>query len=218
MGPEAYHSVGGEPAEVSDGVPRLTDLSDEELMVRYAKGEETCFEVLLHRYRKALFSYLYRYLGRSDKAEDVFQDVFYEIIRARKRYRPNHKFAAWLFRIGRNRAVDRLRRNGFREMASLEEPLDPMEQEGHTKLATVPGTDPTPEELAQAMELKEAMEKALANLPKEQSEVLWLKEKSGLTLAEIAGITGVTENTVKSRLRYALEKIRANMAHMGFSP
>jgi RNA polymerase sigma-70 factor (ECF subfamily) len=186
-------------------------------MLRYARDDEPCFEVLLHRYRRPLFSFLYRYLGRADKAEDVFQDVFYEVIRARRRYRPDHRFAAWLFQIARNRAVDRLRRNGLREMPSLDDPLDPQIKGGENKVTMVSGADPDPEEQAQVMQLGGALQQVLMALPPEQREVLWLKEISGLTLAEIARVTGASENTVKSRLRYALEKVRVTMSQMGFS-
>jgi RNA polymerase sigma-70 factor (ECF subfamily) len=82
----------------------------------------------------------------------------------------------------------------------------------------VAGDGPGPEELAQARELEKALEAALMKLPPEQREVFWLKEKSGLTMAEIADMTGVSQNTVKSRLRYALEKLRADLAAQGFRP
>jgi RNA polymerase sigma-70 factor (ECF subfamily) len=193
-------------------------MTDEELMGLYARDEEAPFEVLVSRYSKPLYSYLYRYLGERDKAEDVFQEVFYEVIRARKRYRPKFKFAAWIFRIGRNRAVDRLRRNGLRQMQSLDNPLNPQEQKGESQVSMVAAADPDPEGVARGVELEQALEAALASLPPEQSEVFWLKEKSGLTLAEIAKMTGVSENTVKSRLRYALERIRERLVQQGFQP
>ncbi|MEW6263094.1 MAG: RNA polymerase sigma factor [Thermodesulfobacteriota bacterium] len=202
---------------MSAPVHRLTELADEELMARYARDEEAAFEVLLARYRRPLFGFLYRFLGRSDKAEEVFQEVFFEIIRARKRYRPDSKFAAWIFRIARNRAVDRLRRNGFREMESLDQQLNPG-QEGDSRLDHLAGNDPSPEEMARSRQLEEALDKALAGLPEEQREVFWLKEKSELSIAEIAALTGVSQNTVKSRLRYALEKIRAELLERGFGP
>lgn len=203
---------------MSDRVTRFPDLADEELMALYGRDDEAAFEVLLSRYRRPLFSFLYRYLGRAENAEDVFQEVFYEVIRARKRYRPHYKFSAWLFRIARNRAVDRLRRNGLRDMASLDDPVDSREQGGESKLNMVAGANPDPEELARGVEVENALQATLASLPTEQSEVFWLKEKSGLTLTEIAHMTGVSENTVKSRLRYALEKIRANLKQQGFLP
>ena len=184
----------------------------------YAKNEEAAFEVLVSRYSRPLFGYLYRCLGQSDKAEDVFQEVFYEVIRARKRYRTEFKFASWLFRIGRNRAVDRLRRNGLRRMQSLDNPLNPQEEKGESEVSMVAAADPNPEAVARGLELDRALEAALASLPPEQSEVFWLKEKSGLTLAEIADMTGVSVNTVKSRLRYALEKIREHLLQQGFLP
>jgi len=198
--------------------PRFDELADEELMLRYARGEEQAFEVLLSRYQRPLFGFLFRLLGRQDKAEDVFQDTFFEIIRARKRFKPKLKFSPWLFRIARNRAVDRLRRDGFREMESLDEPLDWRSGEGETVVTNVPSPEPNPEELAQSLEINLALEAALTALPLKQREVFWLKENSGLTTAEIAKVTGVSENTVKSRLRYALEKIKADLSARGLIP
>jgi RNA polymerase sigma-70 factor (ECF subfamily) len=187
-------------------------------MSRYAAGDEAAFETLLSRFSRPLYSFLCRYLGRADRAEDVFQDVFYEVIRARKSYRPRYRFAPWLFRIGRNRAVDRLRRNGVREMESLDRAANPREDDGDPRINAIAAGDPDPETLFHGRELGKALEGALAGLPADQREVLWLKEKSGLSLAEIAKITGVSENTVKSRLRYALEKMRAALAQQGFEP
>jgi RNA polymerase sigma-70 factor, ECF subfamily len=193
-------------------------LPDEELMTRYVCGEETAFELLLDRYRSPLFGFLARYLGRTDRAEDVFQETFLEVIRARKQYRPEHRFASWLYRIARNRAVDRLRRNGFREMESLQAPLGDGDEDGEARLGRIPGTNPDPEAVARGAQLESALDRALASLPPEQREVLWLKERSGLSLQEMAEMLGVPENTVKSRLRYALDKIRSRLKEQGFTP
>jgi RNA polymerase sigma-70 factor (ECF subfamily) len=203
---------------VSERVPRLHTLSDEELMVRYAKGDEAAFEMILSRYTRPLFGFLCRYLGGVDRAEDVFQEVFYEVIRGRRSYRPRYRFAAWLFRIGRNRAVDRLRRNGVRKTESLDHPANPHDNEGEAQVAKIVTDDPDPESEAQSLELGKALEAALASLPADQREVFWLKERSGLSVGEIAVITGVSQNTVKSRLRYALEKLRAILVQQGFAP
>ncbi len=197
---------------------RVQDLSDEELMVRYARGEETAFEVLLGRYRRPLFGFLARYLGRTDKAEDVFQEVFLEVIRARKQFRGEHRFASWLYRIARNRAVDRMRRNGFREMESLDDPLDAGDGEGETRAGRIAGSNPDPEAVVRGVQMKRVLDRALASLSAEQREVLWLKERSGLSLADVAKLLGVSENTVKSRLRYALDKIRSQLMEQGFTP
>jgi RNA polymerase sigma-70 factor (ECF subfamily) len=187
-------------------------------MNRYAGGDEAAFEIILSRYMRPLFGFLCRYLGRADRAEDVFQEVFYEVIRGRKGYRTRYRFAAWLFRIGRNRAVDRIRRNGVREMESLDHPSNPRGHEGESRVTSIVAGDPDPESQVQGRELTKALEAALASLPAEQREVFWLKERSGLSLGEIAEITGVSHNTAKSRLRYALEKLRAALVQQGFEP
>ena len=199
-------------------VPRLKESSDEDLMKAYVQGDENAFEVLLSRFRQPLFGFLFRYLGRADKAEDVFQDVFFEVIRAKTKYKPDFKFSAWIFRIARNRAVDRLRRNGFREMESLDAGMDPRDDDSDSRINSVAGDEPSPEEAAGGKEFAIALEEVLADLPPEQREVFWLKERSGLSLAEIAEMTGVSQNTVKSRLRYALEKIRGELTGRGFAP
>ena len=197
---------------------RLKDLTDEELMARYAQDEEAAFEILLARYRQPIFGFLYRYLGRTDKAEDVFQDVFYEVIRARKRFRPESRFASWVFSIARNRAVDRLRRNGFREMESLDVQINPHDPNGDSRLSLLVSGDTGPDEILLTRELERALETILRGLPPEQREVFWLREKTELSLGEIAELTKVSQNTVKSRLRYALEKIRKELIKRGFEP
>ena len=146
---------------VSARETRLKYLTDEELMVRYVQNEEAAFEILVSRYRQSLFGFLFRYLGRADKAEDVFQEVFYEVIRARKRYRPDSKFSAWLFRIARNRAVDRMRRNGFREMESLDAAINPDDGQSESRLSMIPSNIPGPDEFAQRRQLEEALEAVL---------------------------------------------------------
>ncbi|MFH1135984.1 MAG: RNA polymerase sigma factor [Pseudomonadota bacterium] len=198
--------------------PRHRQLSDEELMTAYVQGDEAAFEVLLKRFRQPLFGFLFRYLGRADRAEDVFQEVFFEVIRARKRYKPDFKFSAWIFRIARNRAVDRLRRDGFRDMESLDAGLDPRDENSDSRINNLAGEGPNPEEAAGGREFTLALEEIMAGLPPEQREVFWLKERSGLSLAEIADMTGAGQNTVKSRLRYALEKIRDELIERGFTP
>lgn len=203
---------------MSKGEPCLEGLSDEDLMGCFARGDHHAFELLLSRYRERLFGFLFRYLGRHDRADDVFQDVFFEVIRARRRYRPGLKFSAWLFRIARNRAVDRLRRDSWREMASLDDPVEGESTDGDGMVGRVACKQPDPEHVAMERELARALEMAMARLPHEQREVLWLKETSGLSLAEVAQVVGVPENTVKSRLRYALEKIRAELGQQGFEP
>jgi RNA polymerase sigma-70 factor (ECF subfamily) len=103
-------------------------------------------------------------------------------------------------------------------MESLNEHIEFHEQEGETRLDRVVDDEPGPEALASAHELEGAVKEALAELPPEQREVFWLKERSGLTTNEIAEITNVSTNTVKSRLRYALEKLRTKLVERGFRP
>ena len=103
-------------------------------------------------------------------------------------------------------------------MESLDESVNPHEDAAESKVNRVVDQDPDPEEAVQSKELLAALTECLDGLPPEQREVFWLKERSGLSLSEIADMTNVSLNTVKSRLRYALEKIRTDMAKRGFRP
>ena len=117
------------------------------------------------------------------------------------------------------RAVDRLRRNGFREMDSLDSPVDPHNPGGESRVNRVASEGPDPEEQVRgAPDRKRPWPKPWPNCRPSSAKCFLLKEKSGLTMAEIAEMTGVSANTVKSRLRYALEKLRTEMVRRGIEP
>lgn len=187
-------------AEMNDGDARI-ETSDEALMLAYAAGAVRAFEQLYARHRGPLYRFLQRQLRNPALAEEMFQDVWQRVIAAREGWRPEAAFATWLYRIARNRLNDHWRALKHRPPA----PADADE-----RAARVP--DPhTPERTLSEFEQRRRLQQALDELPDEQREVLLLRLEQELTLEEIGEITGVGRETVKSRLRYAMDKLRARL-------
>jgi RNA polymerase sigma-70 factor (ECF subfamily) len=184
------------------------DESDERLMLRFQGGDARAFEVLVRRHRTPLFSFLLRLTGDRGRAEDLCQETFLKVVRASEAWEPRARFQTWLYAIARNQAVDEARRQAFRRA----EPLD------GARAADAASDDPPPDGVAEGALLRPKLEAALAALPEEQREVFLLREYAGLRFPEIAEVTGVPENTVKSRMRYALEALRERLAALGVAP
>jgi RNA polymerase sigma-70 factor (ECF subfamily) len=184
------------------------DESDEKLMLRFQGGDARAFEVLVRRHRTPLFSFLVRLTGDRGRAEDLCQEAFLKAVRASGGWEPRARVQTWLYAIARNLAVDESRRQAFRRA----DPLD----EGPAAAAA--SEEPSPDRAADAALLRPKLEAALAALPQEQREVFLLREYAGLRFPEIAEVTGTPENTVKSRMRYALEGLREKLAALGVGP
>jgi RNA polymerase sigma-70 factor (ECF subfamily) len=169
---------------------------DSALMLRYCDGDVGAFEELYKRHNDALFRYLLRLCRHRDTAEDVFQEVWGKIIKARENYRPSAKFSTFLYRVAHNCFIDHIRRNKrHSHVADIEADSQPD-----------PGDQPdmqTERSLA-----RQRLEVALQNLPDEQRDVFLLHEEAGFNLDQIASITGSNRETSKSRLRYAVNKLR----------
>jgi RNA polymerase sigma-70 factor (ECF subfamily) len=185
------------------------DETDERLMLRFQGGDARAFEVLVRRHRTPLFSFLLRLTGDRGRAEDLCQEAFLKAVRASGGWEPRARVQTWLYAIARNLAVDEARRQAFRRA----EPLD-----GPGAGAAARSEDPPPDDAAGAALLRPKLEAALAALPDEQREVFLLREYAGLRFHEIAEVTGTPENTVKSRMRYALEGLRERLAALGVGP
>ncbi len=182
--------------------------SDERLMLRYQAGDAPAFEVLVRRHRTPVFSFLLRLGGDRARAEDLCQETFLRAVRAAADWTPRARFQTWLYAIARNQAVDAARRQAFRR-------ADPLDE---APAAATASGGPGPDRAAESALLRPKLEAALAALPEEQREVFLLREYAGLRFHEIASVTGVSENTVKSRMRYALEARRERLTALGVGP
>lgn len=166
-------------------------------MLRYRDGDVAAFDVLYRRHNDSLYRYLLRLSRHPDTADDVFQDVWGKIIKARDSYRPTAKFTTFLYRVAHNCFIDHLRRNKRHIHSELCEP----EQQ--------PDPGAAPEELTERSLARRRLNAALLGLPEEQREVFLLHEEAGLSLEQIATIMDSNRETTKSRLRYAVNKLRA---------
>lgn len=181
----------------------LESLDDHALMLRYGcEGDMAAFELLYGRYKGPLYRYLLRQCGDPDAAQDLYQEVWSKVIKARAQYRPTGKFAAWLFRLARNCLADRARRARRRPGDTWYEAIDDRSVEGQER---GPEADRELEEAAAKLRV------ALDELAPEQRDAFLLHQESGLTLEEIGRVSGVGRETVKSRLRYAVARLRARL-------
>ena len=169
---------------------------DSALMLRYRDGDVAAFEVLYRRHNNALYRYLLRLCHHRDTAEDIFQDVWGKIIKSRQNYRPTAKFSTFLYRVAHNCFIDHIRRNK-RHSHSVD--VEPDNQ---------PDPGDQPEALAERSMARRRLDAALRELPEEQRDAFLLHEEAGLNLDQIASVTGANRETAKSRLRYAVKKLR----------
>lgn len=175
--------------------------TDEELMLAYGKGDASAFELLYSRHRTSLFRFMLHQVREHGTAEELYQDVWQRVITARQRYRPEARFSTWLFQIAHNRLTDHWRALAHRPPA----PADAAERAERQ-------VDPeTPERKLSAFEERRRLQLALRDLPADQRETVLLRLEQELTLEQIGEITGVGRETVKSRLRYALDKLRQRL-------
>jgi RNA polymerase sigma-70 factor (ECF subfamily) len=173
---------------------------DEQLMLSYAGGDAGAFETLYGRHKGALFRFVLRSVKARGEAEELFQEIWMRVIEARARYKVEAKFATWLYTIAHNRLVDHWRAKGL-TLVSLDD-----EDAAAPEPMAGPGAEP--HQNAVARETLERLTAAIAALPLAQREAFLLHTESGLSVAEIAAATGSGEEAAKSRLRYAMNKLR----------
>ena len=170
---------------------------DSALMLRYRDGDVAAFETLYRRHKDPLFRYLLRHCRQRAAAEDVFQEVWGKIIKSRDNYRPTAKFTTFLYHVAHNCFIDYIRRNKRHGQTTDIEP------------DSQPDEADCPETLVEKSLARRRLDAALSALPDEQRDVFLLYEEAGLSLDDIATVTDCNRETAKSRLRYAVGKLRA---------
>ena len=185
------------------------DATDEMLMVRYQRGEREAFAELVRRHNRPIYNFVLRQLRAPSVSEDVTQDVFMRLVQNAADFKHEARFLTWLYTIARNLCIDQLRKSFHRRHASLDQP----ENDGADAPALLDAiSDPDPrasaEHTAVSSEVRSSIVKAVDSLPPDQREVFLLREVANLPFKDIAEITGVGENTVKSRMRYALDRLK----------
>lgn len=184
----------------------LSQESDENLMLRFGRGEATAFEFLYQRHESRVFRYLHRNVRNEASANDLMQEVWFAVARGAAGYQPNAKFTTWLFTIAHHRMVDMIRAN--HRLQSLDAGGD-ADSEGASLLERMAADGKLePPAQVQSQHEAEALLAAVAQLPADQRSAFLLQAEGGLSVEEIAEATGSNFETVKSRLRYARAKLR----------
>jgi RNA polymerase sigma-70 factor (ECF subfamily) len=185
----------------------VAETRDEDLMLAYAAGDAAAFDALYARHKGGLYRYVLRQCTHAGVAEELFQDVWMNVLRARASYVPSARFATWLYRIAHNRLIDHWRAMGQVELVSAG-----VDDDDDDPLAAIPAarTD-EPDIRASEREVSGRLRAACAALPAMQREAFLLHHEGGLELAEIAELTGAGVETVKSRIRYAVAKLRLEL-------
>lgn len=164
-------------------------------MLAYGQGDAAAFETLYRRHRGPLYRFVLRAIKQRSAAEELFQEVWIRVIESRSRYAPQARFTTWLYTIAHNLLVDHWRKKGL-ALASLD-----------SEDVAVESANPARQ--AEARQSLARLLQAIEALPAAQREAFLLHEEAGMTVAEIAAVTGAGEEAAKSRLRYAMAKLKA---------
>ena len=184
----------------------LAQETDENLMLRFGRGEGAAFELLYRRHESRVFRYLHRNVKNEAAANDLMQEVWFAVVRGAGNYKPTAKFTTWLFTIAHNRTVDMIRANHRLQSLDAGDDADPEASSPLERLADSAKLEPPAQ--VQSQDEAAALLNAVAQLPAEQRSAFLLQAEGELSVEEIADATGSNFETVKSRLRYARAKLR----------
>ena len=179
------------------------EYQDSELIAEYLKGDTRSLEVLIRRFVKPLYSFIFRFVSSTDDAEDIVQETFFKVWKGIKKFKPESNFKTWLFTIAHNTAIDHVRRKKSLAFSSFED------ADGENIMEEMlSDPEPLPDELFARAELEAMLEKAVVALAPIYREVLLLYYHEYLTFEEVSTVLGVSINTIKSRHRRALLELQ----------
>jgi RNA polymerase sigma-70 factor (ECF subfamily) len=190
-------------------------LTDEQIMARYKKeGCRDLFALLVRRYERELYSYLRRYVGNAEMAEDVFQSTFLQVHLKCDRFDESRRFRPWLYTVATNQAIDAQRRQKRHRMVSLDQTNKSQDSVDIGSLMNLlEGNDGDPLEHVAQLERGQWVQQAVSELSTQMRGVIDLVYYQGMKYREAADILGVPVGTVKSRLHAAVVKLNEVWAH-----
>ena len=184
-------------------------------MARYQQGDVAAFAELVARHEKRLWNFLRRFVADSATAEDLLQEVFLRVVKNAAEWQPSAKFSTWIYTIARNLCTDTARRGALRKADSLDQtPGASRDESGPHRIDKVAAQSGNAERAAMDREIATRVDQAVAALPVEQREVFLMREVMDMSFADIATATKTSEPTVKSRMRYALERLRGALVEL----
>ena len=169
--------------------------------MNYGAGDAEAFDVLYLRYKASLYRFVLRQSSQ-EAVDELFQDIWLKVINARHDYQVNASFKTWLYHLARNRIIDLYRRNSIRP---VDNNADELEAVANTATAQ-------PDKQLQTQSQYDALLEAIAGLPADQKEAFLLREEAGLSVEQVAETCGINFETAKSRLRYAMDKLRHKLS------
>ncbi len=198
---------------MKDAEASRSEATDEALMIRFQSGDRSAFARLVRRHQSPLFNFALRQLRSAPAAEEVVQDAFVRVVHNAAEFKHASRFSTWLYAITRNLCIDQMRKRTLRNHPSLDQPKSEQGgDDGPTLGERTADGRANVERAAVSVEIRERLLVAVEALPDEQREVFLLREVSNVPFKEIAEIVGASENTVKSRMRYALERLQAALS------
>ncbi|MDR0328035.1 MAG: RNA polymerase sigma factor [Planctomycetaceae bacterium] len=188
--------------------------TDEELFLEYrCTGIREAFEEIVHRYERELYNYLYRYLGNSANAEDVFQKTFLMILEKSGKFDADRKFRPWLYSVAANIAIDHLRRAKRYSVISMDE------SRGNDDTCTiadmVEGNEPEPFEEPMDREIAGKVREAVDALPEQMRQAVYMVYFQGMTCRAAADAVGIHYNALSLRLKHAVQKLNFLLKNVG---
>lgn len=205
-------------APSKEGAARPQDRTDEELLEAYQHGDASAFRLLVERHNKPVYRFCLRSLGNPEAAADAAQEVFLRVVKNAPRWEKKAKFTTWMYTIARNYLIDEARKARFRRHDSLNEKVGRDDDGGEEKLDRVAAEQVSSDRQLDGKQIRAVVDEALLAMPVEQREVFCLRQYQGLAFKEIADLVGTGENTVKSRMRYALGALQKALQSAGFHP
>jgi RNA polymerase sigma-70 factor (ECF subfamily) len=190
-------------------------VTDEALIQRCLEGDESAFEAIVHRYETELYRFLYRFLGTSSQAEDVFQETFLQVHVSLHTFDRSRRFKPWLFTIAANKARDSMRRSGQRPMLLAPSHAEHRggRGEGPLPMDLLEAGLPGPDEEVATRDVQARVQSMVNELPAHLREVLLLAYFHGMAYSEIAQTLGIPLGTVKSRLHAAVATFAQQWKH-----
>jgi RNA polymerase sigma factor (sigma-70 family) len=164
---------------------------------------------VIQRERRRLLNFIRKRVDDEGDAEDILQDVFFELVEAYRLMKPVEQAGAWLYRVARNRIIDRFRKK--RHEARGEAPRNVNEEDAPMLEELLPSPDAGPEAMYARNVLLEELDDALDELPEEQRDVFIAHEMDGRSFKQLAEETGLSINTLLSRKRYAVVHLRRRL-------
>jgi len=181
----------------------MKDCIDEQLISKYLKGDEESLEILIKRYLKPIYSFVYHFVRDNQEAQDITQEVFVKVWRNLKKFKPEYRFKTWVFTIAKNTCLDWQKKKRTIPFSILDN-----NKEEFSFSETIEDLRPLPNELLEKQDLTTSLDRVLGTLPAKYRMVLFLRYNDHFTFREIAEILEESINTVKSRHRRGISLVR----------